>query len=428
MLVSYGIKGFKSFKDYVDINMYSNNKIKEFSDGVYKVNDNNSILPMMVLYGANGSGKTNFILFLTYLQKALRDFNDFKNTLKGVDDIIELQLELLLDGENCIYNFEYSKIQDEIISEEFGINSSDYHCVYRIKNGSLDEISTKYFDEETKKRIKIYVEDIYNKSLLLSKISSVEVFSLSIMSKFVKYLKRNVTNLSYSDNISPHYNVTLSNEDEKCNFLNELIKFDSDIIDISEELVNIDDIKSELPKRIYEKLMSDLDSEATNGLKRIMISNRDYQFVFEKEFDKYKVYKYVYNIKGIENAIDYSQLSDGTKAIIKILDTIIVEKNSIFIIDEIERSFHPILLKSLIKFIRKNSRENKNQFLITTHNLSLLDIDYFRRDEVNFIEKVLASSRIYNLNSYFIRKDTNIAKSYINGRFGAIPNILNLEE
>lgn len=430
MLISYGIKGLKSFKEYITIDMYSNNKLKEFEESLLELNERESSLPMMVLYGANGAGKTNFINVLTYIKEAISNFTEFKSCLIGVEDKIELQLELLIKEKKCIYNFEYSRLENKVINEEFGINSDKYHCIYRIEDGILRDTSMKYFNNDAAERIQIYVEDIEQKSLLLSKIASVEIFSITLMSDFVKYIKRNVINLSYNDHITARYNISLSNEDEKCNFLSQLVNFDSDIIDIEEEIVHTDDIKSEIPKALFTKIIDDLNNNHSNThdkIKRIMLTSREVQFIFQKEKEKIKVYKYVYKLKGVNSAVDYSQLSDGTKAIIRILDTISTEKNSIFILDEIERSFHPLILELLLKYIRKNSIDNYNQFLITTHNVNLLDINYFRRDEIYFIDKQNAISSVYNLNRYIIRKDTNLSKAYKNGRFGAIPNLLNLE-
>lgn len=430
MLISYGIKGLKSFVEYVDINMYSNNKLTEFNDSLFRVFEREALLPMMVLYGPNGAGKSNFLSVLSYIKASINDFTAFKESLVGVSDVIELQIELLVEGKKCAYNFEYSKLENKVVSEEFGINAEQYHCVYRLKDGCLVELSTEVFNTSVQERVKIYVEDLEQKSLLLAKLSKAPLFNESIMKMFSNYIIRDIQVLSYNDDMTPRYNITLTDENEKNKFLSDLVKFDSDIEDISEEVVNADDIKAEIPKHFYEKLMNELNSELpvdNSQLKRIMFSSRNVQIIIEKNLGKVKMFKYVYKLKGVSDNVDYSQLSDGTKAIIRILDTIIVEENNVFIIDELERSFHPLLLELLTKYLRKNSIENKNQFIMSTHNLNILDIKFFRRDEINFIEKTNAVSQVYNLNSYIIRKDNNLAKSYKNGRFGAIPNILDIE-
>ena len=93
-------------------------------------------------------------------------------------------------------------------------------------------------------------------------------------------------------------------------------------------------------------------------------------------------------------------------------------------IDEIDKSLHPILVKYIINmFLDSNMNKNGAQLICNTHDTNLLDLDMFRRDEILFTDRdnKTGISELYKLSDFSPRKDENIEKAYLLGRFGAIP-------
>ena len=94
------------------------------------------------------------------------------------------------------------------------------------------------------------------------------------------------------------------------------------------------------------------------------------------------------------------------------------------VIDEFDRSLHPYIVRFLVNVFR-NPLLNSNgaQLIITTHETTLLSLSIFRRDEIYFVEKNAQTgvSELYSLDEYPVRKDDNIEKGYLLGRYGAIP-------
>jgi len=86
------------------------------------------------------------------------------------------------------------------------------------------------------------------------------------------------------------------------------------------------------------------------------------------------------------------------------------------------------LLKQLIgKFTRNN--KTKGQLIFTTHESNLLDQNIFRQDEIWFTEKKsTGETALYPLSDFSIRFDLDIQKGYLQGRFGAIPFLGNLQD
>ena len=97
------------------------------------------------------------------------------------------------------------------------------------------------------------------------------------------------------------------------------------------------------------------------------------------------------------------------------------------VIDEIERSLHPLLVKHVISYFNDPDRNpNHAQLIFNTHNLELMSLDIFRRDQIYFVDKSgkTGASELYSLDEFSVRAEENIKKGYLLGRFGAIPSIL----
>ena len=100
------------------------------------------------------------------------------------------------------------------------------------------------------------------------------------------------------------------------------------------------------------------------------------------------------------------------------------------LIDEIEKSLHPLVVKYLISlFKNKDINKKGSQLVVTTHNTNLLSFDIFRRDQICFTEKDKNTgvTSLISLNNYAIRSTENAEKAYLQGRFGAVPDV-NLED
>ena len=100
------------------------------------------------------------------------------------------------------------------------------------------------------------------------------------------------------------------------------------------------------------------------------------------------------------------------------------EKGKTIILDEIDKSMHPSIVKFIINLFR-DSQVNKNgaQLIVTTHETGILSLDMFRRDQIYFTEKDAKSgvTDLYSLDEFSVRKTENIEKGYLMGRYGAIP-------
>ena len=100
-----------------------------------------------------------------------------------------------------------------------------------------------------------------------------------------------------------------------------------------------------------------------------------------------------------------------------------IDCGAVLVVDEIEASMHPLLTRHLIEMIQDQTiNQNHAQLIFTTHDTGLLDLKLLRRDQIWFAEKDEKSMQtdIYALTEFSPRKVENIARGYLQGRYGAI--------
>jgi len=123
--------------------------------------------------------------------------------------------------------------------------------------------------------------------------------------------------------------------------------------------------------------------------------------------------------------------SAGTRRLIDLLDLLVPAKgatDSVIILDELDRRFHPHLTRSFLQIALEAAKPN-NQLIFTTHDTNLLDLDMLRWDEIWFVEKDRGgASHVYSLVEFKVTPDLKLEKGYLNGRFDALPFITPIDQ
>lgn len=109
----------------------------------------------------------------------------------------------------------------------------------------------------------------------------------------------------------------------------------------------------------------------------------------------------------------------------RVLD--VLHRGALLCVDELEASLHPALSLELLRLFQER-RHNPNgaQLLFTTHDVNLLGNILgeppLRRDQIWFTEKDRAgATRLYPLTDFQPRKEENLERGYLQGRYGALP-------
>jgi AAA15 family ATPase/GTPase len=134
---------------------------------------------------------------------------------------------------------------------------------------------------------------------------------------------------------------------------------------------------------------------------------------------------------GEKKTLRLSEESGGTKKIISIIPILLsgIEKNSLFLIDELDAKLHPLLLRKIIElFTDREINSGTAQLLFTSHDLTTMSNDVLRRDEIWFSAiNGYDESVLYSLVDFRKeggnkpRNDENYSKQYMEGRYGADP-------
>lgn len=135
------------------------------------------------------------------------------------------------------------------------------------------------------------------------------------------------------------------------------------------------------------------------------------------------------SVKGNSVPLDFGkEESLGTQRYTSLMADIMISVTlgKTFVIDEIEASLHPLLVRQIVAFFFASFLPAGNiaQLIFTTHNPLLLDQTLLRRDQIWFTEKDQeGATRLYPLTDFKPRKDESLVKGYLAGRYGGIPFI-----
>lgn len=120
--------------------------------------------------------------------------------------------------------------------------------------------------------------------------------------------------------------------------------------------------------------------------------------------------------------------SSGTRTLLDIgaLAFPVLRSGAVLCVDELEASLHPMLAYRLVRLFQDPQSNPRNaQLLFTTHDTNLIgtiETSPLRRDQIWFTEKDQGgATKLYPLSDFKPRKDENLERGYLQGRYGAIP-------
>jgi hypothetical protein len=133
-----------------------------------------------------------------------------------------------------------------------------------------------------------------------------------------------------------------------------------------------------------------------------------------------------HSVDGVAYSIPFQEESDGTQRYLNLLPALyhLTTSSKVFVIDELDRSLHPLLCHAYLKFFVESCPGACQQMIVTTHETHLLDQELLRRDEIWFVEKdARQQTQLISLADMNVRNDLRLEKGYLQGRFGGIPFI-----
>lgn len=438
MIINFSMKNWMSFRDEIEFTMLKGSE-RQHNDHIAIINRTSRkklrLLPVSAIYGGNASGKSNFYKAFAFIQNLVSGQIKMQDMLPLPfwleppyrTEPTEFNLTLLANDE--VYNFSFDiKCQGTISKERLSRISPDEEEILfyertekKITFGK--EIESISEEEETitaQERLRVQFEGTNENQLFLNNIVSQN------KSKNFNYLKD-------FRNVFEWFTKTLVIIGPNDSYQPIV---DSDILSASKNLIGDFDVGF-TSIELHEQEVTD---ESTIKFLTTFPSADNIPFsinfvgTFVKKGEKFIKLEnsFVHNsCKNEQSLFKIPLESDGSRRILQLLPHLIdltKNKNKVYIIDELDRSLHTLMVQKLLSFyLDTSSNEDRSQMIFTTHDVILMNQKWLRRDEMWVVDRDYHSnvSTMLPLNTYKnLRDDTDIRKNYLQGRLGGVPKIL----
>jgi len=420
MLLQFSVCNYKSIRDEQMFTLLADKSVKENMGSV--VNEGNAnVLTSAIIYGRNASGKSNLLKAIQAIKFMVIQSGYFRVGSK-IQTYEPYMLDNSYSGRPVEFKVEFVandgiKYRYEIGYTEKAITYERLYYFPKLQSAKLFEregLNISYGERVTGRK-KDIEETLYENQLYLSKIGSFRLDAL-----YHAY--------NFFDNLLETFLVHNSKQDEALlRLFLERMKLDPKFAANITKLVragdtNIQSIGVEQGGHELDHLLPKTEGADKNDF---LLSNigipvwtRHNSFNGNEPFG--------------ETDFNLANESTGTLKLMTMGGIILIAlaEGQVLVIDELNNSLHPKLVKTLVKlFNDPSSNPKKAQLIFTTHEVSLLDNELFRRDQVWLSEKEYEGySHYYTLADIAgVRKDSPWEKWYMNGRLGATPVINDLE-
>lgn len=397
MLCQFTVKNYKSIRDEMTFDMQAA-AISEHEDKVIRDKNGEQFLPVSAIYGPNGGGKSNVLEALhTVVAKVLRPLYATGDN----EERVFLQKKLLIEPFAFSEEMKSEPTEFEVF---FRTELAEYRYILHVKREivvyeCLDRVKLEtgrrsaLFERNAKETIlkgvfaKLKISDELSETLPLLSYLGIIYKKNEVVKDVLEWFEYGIDFLNYGNPIEELRMAVSNSEDVKQLMLNMIQEMDLDIVDFR---------------------------------------------VVKDENDRIDVYT-KHMVEGYEAELNLFDESSGTKKLFGLMSFIAdsLLSGATLVIDELDAKIHPVLLRHIIMVFNDMSiNKKKAQLIFTSHDLSTMNSEVFRRDEIWFVAKGNAqNSQLYSLVEFknekgeSVRKDAKFDKQYLEGKYGADPHL-----
>lgn len=390
MLCQFSFQNFKSYRGETTLDFQAAT-LPEFRETLITEERAVDLLPVSVIYGPNGGGKSNLLQALSCVVSAI---------VKPVNELEKSRQNLILQQkvDAVPFLFDQTSASEPVEFRIFFRIAKNEYCYY-----------IAFKDDE------VISESLYRKQVTGKKSATI--------------FERETDGITLGPSINKKsINTSVNPKMPYLSFLaiNYEIPVISEVMTWFESCI----IRSYADPMVEHQIMLAKDAPSKNQFIRVL-NDMDID-ITDYRYDEDRKQLFVKrNVGSAEYELPFSDESDGTRKLIAALPVILLalREGRLVIIDELDAKLHPKLLKYVI-LLFKNKEINKYgaQLLFTSHDMYTLKNTVFRRDEIWFAaENDAHESEIYSLHE--IRGEDNerikstaaYDKQYLEGRYGADP-------
>jgi uncharacterized protein len=416
MLIEFSVGNYLSFKEQVTFSMVASKivaKDKSLDENnVFKIDDDLSLLKSAAIYGANASGKSNFIDALSFMRKFVLSSSKDTQAAEPIEaEAFRLDSEtvakpsffevvFLLDGKKYRYGFEVDT--EKVVSEWlfFTPKTKEAKLFTRASEGIVFSGSFK--------EGKGLGEKTRTNALFLSVAAQ---FNGTIAQQILAWFRNLGIISGFVDDGIRAFTIKGLEIDE----------IRPDIVKLIKKLdLGIDGIQIEKAEMTEALLPKNLPLDVKEALLKT-IPNKVFIRTMHKKYasDGKEVSTEMFDLDDNE--------SEGTKRLFSLAGPLVsvLRNGKTLVVDELDARLHRLMTCQIIRLFNSNeTNPNNAQLIFTTHDTSLLNNTLFRRDQIWFAEKnEHGATDLYSLAEFKVRNDASYEKEYVQGRYGAIPFI-----
>ncbi|MGD9579622.1 MAG: ATP/GTP-binding protein [Syntrophorhabdus sp.] len=418
MLIEFNVTNFRSIRETLTLSMAAS-KYYRGLEGTNCVDSNISGLPKLlrsaVIYGPNAGGKSNLFKAMHFMQTFVLS----SHALQEGKKINVVPFAFDADTRELPSEFEVFFVHDHV-RYQYGFAVNMFRVMrewlFAYPEGKAQRWFERTYDKDKDKedwyfgskftgRRQVWQEATRKNALFLS--TAIQLNNEQLKPVFAWFQQKLAVMLGGTINLQFTLEKCAS-EEGKSRIMEFMNSADMSISDIDVELKKVsispETLPPDIPSEVKEKMVKDLQEKGV-PLIRFQHRGNDDKPVF----------------------FSLAEESDGTQKLFAFagpwLD--VLAKGRILVIDELDTSLHPLLVRFLIEnFHNDETNRNNAQLIFTTHDTSILDTDLFRRDQVWFVEKDRENAtKLYPLSDFSPRKGEALEKWYLKGRYGALPFI-----
>lgn len=414
MLLRLSATNYLSIAETQELSLVAS-KLKGPEEGLISVRGTDlSVLPSAVIYGANASGKTNYVKSFNFLRGAILDSHRRGNPEGGVPRIpfrlnsekasatTALEVDFVIEGVRFQYGFECD--DDKFTGEWlFSYPEGKRRRLFERSGGEVE------FGAHFKGAKKILVDLMRPNSLFISTATQNDHEELS---KIVAFFRK----ATFSSNVSVAKGL-INNTFKKNQVDDRTIAF---LSAIGTGITGYRQTDIEMPDNV--KLMA----KEFSSIMRKHLGDAGFPEDGQSDNAKDVAIEFAHLGAGGETCyLGLERESSGTRRLVLLMNMVFkaLDEGSLVIIDELDASLHTHAAEQIIcLFSNPSINKNGAQLIATTHDTNLLNCACLRRDQIWFCEKdEVGASHIFPLSDIKSRQNDNFEQGYLEGRYGGIP-------
>lgn len=419
MLLEASVANYLSFAEKKVFSLMANSGKEHESQNVAQVQASHQhrVLKSALIYGANSSGKSNFLLALVAMRRLV--IHSATKQRGSKLNISTFRLDTILRNQPS--EFEVQFIADGV-RYQYGFSASSTHIydewLFAYPKGQPQRWFQRAWDEDKQKHQWKFGNNLQGEKTLWQRATRENALFLSTAVQLNSEQLQpifdwfnNTLQFIGIDGTSPQFTAESVQKGNKDQVLKFLKAADINLSDLSVKDMPLEESLPEgLPQKLRELILEDVKKLDISGLdiktQRLDKAGNLVEFLFEEE-------------------------SDGTQKFFGLIGPWldVLSNGLVLFVDELNNSLHTHLVGLLIQlFHNPKTNPNNAQLIFTTHDTNQLSQEIFRRDQVWFCEKnEQQATMLYPLTDFKARKGReNLELAYLSGRYGAVPFIKEL--